>query len=339
MLLHAMTLLLVLPSNPIREAEALQNTAASARSIDLQAHRGGRGLWPENTLVSFAGALGLGVDTLELDCAVTKDGVVVVSHDPLLNPEITRGPGGGFIETHGPSFHSLTFAELQAYDVGRMKAGSRYAASFPDAKGADGVRIPRLADVFALVAKSGNTQVRFNIETKVTPEKPDETLGPQAFAEAVVKVVREAKMEKRTAIQSFDWRTLAVVQKMAPEIETVALTTLRPSGGNVQPGVPGAPPSLAGLDVDSFGGSLPKTVKASGARVWSPNYGEVVKAQVDEAHALGLKVVPWTINESADMERFVDMGVDGIITDRPDRLREVFSRKSLTLPKSTPVQP
>jgi len=130
-----------------------------------------------------------------------------------------------------------------------------------------------------------------------------------------------------------------VVQKLAPEIETVALTTQRPNGGNVQLGAPGASPSLGGLDVDDFGGSLPKVVKASGARVWSPNWGDVVAAQVEEAHALGLKVIPWTINESADMEKFVDMGVDGIITDRPDRLREVLKKKNLPLPNATPVQP
>ena len=339
MLLTAIAFLFALPSAPNQAPAAALGAAAATRSVDLQAHRGGRGLWPENTLVSFAGALSLGVDTLELDCAVTKDGVVVVSHDPLLNPEITRDPAGKFLETHGPSFFSLTWAEVQKYDVGRIKPGTPYAALYPDQKGMDGVRVPRLADVFALVRKSGNTSVRFNIETKITPQKPDETLGPQAFAEAIVKVVREAKMEKRAVIQSFDWRTLSAVQKIAPEIETVALTTQRPNGGNVQVGAPGPSPSLGGLDVDSFGGSLPKLVKASGARVWSPNLGDVVKAQVDEAHSLGLKVVPWTINESADMEKFVDMGVDGIITDRPDRLRDVLKKKGLTLPKPTPVQP
>lgn len=336
MLLPALGLLLTLTfvSTPESPAEA-----PTARTFDLQAHRGGRGLWPENTLVAFAGALSMGVDTLELDCAVTKDGVVVISHDPLLNPEITRDGSGNFLEAHGPSFFSLTWAGLQRYDVGRMKPGTKYAEGFPDQKGQDGLRIPRLADVFALVRKSGNTRVRFNIETKITPEKPDETLPPQAFAEAVVKAVREAKMEKRAAIQSFDWRTLAAVQKMAPEIETVALTTQRPNGGNVQAGAPGASPSLGGLDVDDFGGSIPKVVKASGARVWSPNWGDLAAAQVEEAHALGLKVIPWTINESADMEKFVDLGVDGIITDRPDRLREVLRKKKLPLPVATPVQP
>jgi glycerophosphoryl diester phosphodiesterase len=331
-------LALALPQAPTPEIALMQATT-DPRAFDLQGHRGGRGLWPENTLPGFAAALTLGVDTLELDCAVTKDGVVVLSHDPLLNPEITRDASGKFIETHGPSFHSLTYAELQKYDVGRIKPGTPYAALYPDQKGMDGVRIPRLADLFALVKKSGNTTVRFNIETKITPQKPDETVGAQAFAEAVVKVVREAKMERRAAIQSFDWRTLAAVKKIAPEIETVALTTLRPGGGNVQPGAPGPSPSLGGLDVDDFGGSIPKAVKAIGAAVWAPNWGDVAAAQVREAQSLGLKVIPWTINESADMEKFIDMGVDGIITDRPDRLRAVLKTKGLNLPTSTPVKP
>jgi glycerophosphoryl diester phosphodiesterase len=331
--------LLLASSGAVVDSQAPSAAPALSRTIDLQAHRGGRALWSENTLASFAGALSLGVNTLELDTVITKDGVVVVSHDPLLNPDITRDASGAFIEKHGPSFHSLTYAEIQRYDVGRIKPGSPYAALYPEQKGADGIRIPKLADVFALVKKSGNTSVRFNIETKITPQQPNDTPAPQAFAEAVVKAVKEAGMEKRVSIQSFDWRTLAVVRKIAPAIETVALTTQKPNGGNVQVGAPGPSPSMGGLDVDDFGGSVPKVVKASGVAVWSPNYNDFGKAQVDEAHALGLKVVPWTINEIADMEKFIDMGVDGIITDRPDRLREAMKKKGLSLPNPTPVQP
>jgi glycerophosphoryl diester phosphodiesterase len=323
MLFPALGMLLALTTAVPAEIAPAQTTA-DKRAFDLQGHRGGRGLWPENTLPGFAGALTLGVSTLELDCAITMDGVVVLSHDPLLNPDITRDASLKFIEAHGPSIYSLTFAELQRYDVGRLKPGTPYAALYPDQKGMDGARIPRLADVFDLVKRSGNTAVRFNIETKITPQKPDETVGAQAFAEAVVRVVREARMEKRAAIQSFDWRTLAAVKKLAPEIETVALTTLRPDGGNVQPGKAGPSPSLGGLDVDDFGGSIPKAVKAIGAAVWAPNWGDVAAAQVKEAQGLGLKVIPWTINETADLEKFIDLGVDGIITDRPDRLREVL---------------
>jgi glycerophosphoryl diester phosphodiesterase len=146
-------------------------------------------------------------------------------------------------------------------------------------------------------------------------------------------------MEKRAVIQSFDWRTLKATRKIAPEIETVALTVQRPNGGNVQLGAAGPSPSLGGLDVDDFGGSIPKAVKAIGAAVWSPNFNDLAAAQVQEAQALGLKVIPWTINESAEMEKFIDMNVDGIITDRPDRLREVLKKRGMTLPTPSPVKP
>lgn len=314
-------------------------TPAARQGFDLQGHRGGRGLWPENTLAGFAGALTLGVTTLELDCAVTRDAVVVVSHDPLLNPDVTRDASGRFLDAHGAAFFALRYDEVLRYDVGRLKPGSPYAARYPDQVAADGQRVPRLADVFALVKKSGNRSVRFNIETKVFPPKPEITLAPEPFAEAVLRVVREAGMQERTAIQSFDWRTLKVVQRIAPELPAVALTSQRPGDDTVQLGQPGPSPWLAGLDADDYGGSVPKLVKASGARVWSPNHLDLGPEQVAEAHALGLSVIPWTVNESVDMARILAWGVDGIISDRPDRLRAVLHERGLPLPQPTPVRP
>ncbi|MGE0452452.1 MAG: glycerophosphodiester phosphodiesterase [Vicinamibacteria bacterium] len=309
------------------------------RAFDLQGHRGGRGLWPENTLAAFAGALTLGVTTLELDCAVTRDGVVIVSHDPLLNPDVTRDEAGRFLERHGAAFFALRYDEVLRYDVGRLKPGTPYAARYPEQAAADGQRVPRLADVFALVKQSGNGSVRFNIETKVFPPRPDVTLAPEPFAEAVVRVVREAGMAQRTAIQSFDWRTLEVVRRIAPELPTVALTSQRPGDDTIQFGQPGPSPWLGGLDADDFGRSVPKLVKASGARVWSPNFLDLAAEQAAEAQALGLSVIPWTINETADMQRILGWGVDGIISDRPDRLRAVLREKGMPLPEPTPVRP
>ena len=202
----------------------------------------------------------------------------------------------------------------------------------------DGERIPRLADVFALVEKRGNREVRFNVETKLFPERPELTLPPEAFAEAVVRVVREAGMEARTSIQSFDWRSLKAVQRIAPGLVTVALTRQRPGDDTLQAARPGPSPWLAGLDVDDFGGSVPRLVKASGAPVWSPHYLDLEKARVAEAHALGLAVVPWTINETADMERVAGWKVEGIISDRPDRLRAVLEKMGLAVPRPTPAR-
>lgn len=307
--------------------------------FDLQGHRGARGLAPENTLAAFATALSLGVTTLELDCAITRDGIPVVSHDTELNPSHTRDAQGRFLESAGPTLVSKTYAELGPYDVGRLKPGSAYAAQWPDQRQEDGQRIPRLLDVFALAKKAGNTEVRFNIETKIFPLQPELTAAAEPFTEAVVGALRAAGMEKRASIQSFDWRTLKIVQRIAPGVATVALTSQRPSNDTVQVGRPGPSPWLAGLDVDDFAGSVPRVVKASGSRVWSPNYMDIDARAVEEAHALGLSVIPWTINETVDMERFLGMGVDGIITDRPDRLRVALAARGMPLPRPTAVQP
>lgn len=305
-------------------------------ALDLQGHRGARGLAPENTLPAFAKALEIGVTTLEMDCGITKDGVVVVSHDPALNPDITREPDGKWLEKPGPAIWSLTFKELQHYDVGRIQPGSKYAARWPAQQPVDGTHIPRLADVFALVRKGGNEAVRFNIETKISPLEPNETTTPEDFARKLILAVRSAGMAERTAIQSFDWRTLAVVQKEAPEIATVYLTTVSGFMDNIQAGRQPSP-WTAGLHVSQYSGSIPRMVKAGGGAVWSPYRGDLTREAVKEAQALGLKVVVWTVNEAAEMRRLIGWGVDGIISDRPDLLRSVARDAGVPLPLPAPV--
>jgi glycerophosphoryl diester phosphodiesterase len=288
----------------------------SAAAFDLQGHRGARGMAPENTLVAFATALTVGVDTLELDVGVTRDGVVVVCHDRRLNPDVARGPDGRWIEAPGPLLHSLSYAELARYDVGRLRPGSAYAAGLPEQQPADGARIPRLADVFALVRKSGNSEVRFNIETKISPSAPGDTLAPEPFARALIAEVRAAGMQARSSVQSFDWRTLRVVEREAPEIRTVYLTGRRRGQA-----------------------SQPAAVHAAGGRIWSPDYETLDSQALVEARKLDLQVIPWTVDEPAFIERFLDLGVDGLITDYPERVRAELSRRGLPLPPSTPVEP
>jgi glycerophosphoryl diester phosphodiesterase len=309
-----------------------------AAMFDLQAHRGGRGLRPENTLASFRHALSIGVSTLELDCGVTRDGVVVVSHDTRLNPDITRGPDGRFLTGPGEAIAALAYADLARYDVGRIKPASTYAASFPQQQPADGERIPRLADVFALVEASGNTSVRFNIETKIDPTDPEGTVAPDRFVLALLAAIRSAGMGPRVTIQSFDWRTLVLVRKLAPEIALVALTDQQPGEDTMEPGKPGASIWLGGLDVDDHGGSVPKTVAALGARTWSPHALDLTPENIAEAHALGLKIVPWTVNEPKDMARAIAADVDGLITDYPDRLRALLESKGMAVAAPTPVR-
>jgi len=305
-------------------------------TLDLQGHRGARGLRPENTLPAFAQALSIGVTTLELDTRITRDGVVVVSHDAALNPDITRGPDGAWLARTGPAIWHLSYEELQRYDVGAINPHSTYAGRFPGQQAVNGTRIPRLADLFALVRKAGNDAVRFNIETKISPLAPDQTANPETFTRTLIAVVRAAGMAQRTAIQSFDWRTLKIVQEEAPEIPTVYLSAQQKFMDNILSGST-ASPWTAGLHVSQFQNSIPRMVKAAGGPVWSPYCGEVTRENVEEARALGLKVVVWTANEAAEMRGMVDLGVDGIISDYPDLLRQVAGEQGYALPRPTPV--
>jgi glycerophosphoryl diester phosphodiesterase len=312
--------------------------ALPAHAFDLQGHRGARGLAPENTLEGFALALSIGVTTLELDLAMTRDDVLVVSHDRRLNPDHTRGPDGWFLDAQGPAIRSLTLAEVQRYDVGRLKPRSNYASTFPEQKAADGARIPALAEVFDLVKRTGADHVRFNIETKITPTSGAETPDPDIFAAALARAIREAGLTSRATIQSFDWRTLKAMQRIAPEIARVCLTAEALNFDTVERGEAGPSPWLAGLDIDDFSGSVPRLVQAAGCAVWSPLHRNARADDVKAAQALGLKVIPWTVNERADMEKLIAMGVDGIITDYPDRLRAVMAEKNLALPPQVRAQ-
>lgn len=303
---------------------------------DLQGHRGARGLCPENTLHAFARALTLGIGTLELDAAISADDVVVVSHDPLLNPDITRLNGRWLERAHSIPLNALRLGQLRQYDVGRINPQSDYARQFPLQQAVDGACIPTLGEVFALARRAGNESVRFSIETKISPAQPALTPGPKKFAQLLIAEIRAAGMQARAAIQSFDWRTLETVAREAPEIETVYLTSQRPWMNNITTaGIPAA--WTSGHHAGAHGGSVPKLVHAAGGRVWSPCHEDLTTQALDEARALGLRVVVWTVNETADIERMVALGVDGIISDYPDRLRAAALRQGLALPAPTPV--
>ena len=303
--------------------------ALPAAAFDLEGHRGTRGLAPENTLAAFRRALAIGVTTLETDMAVTKDGVIVISHDPFLNPDVVRGPDGAWLESRGPAIHSLTFEELSRYDIGRLNPASGYAKQFPQQVPADGQRFPTLSQVFALGA--GNA-VRFDIETKITPTSGADTPDPASFANLVVTAVKEAGVETRVTVQSFDWRTLVEVKKLAPAIPTACLTIESPSEDTVQRQSANGSPWHAGLKLSDYGGSLPKLVAAAGCAYWSAFWRNLTPAALANAHAAGLKVLAWTVNDPREMARLVDMGVDGIITDYPDRARKVLGEKGVALP-------
>lgn len=309
----------------------------SAHALELQGHRGARGLAPENTLPAFRHAIAVGVHTLELDVGVSRDGVVLVSHNPALEPDIVRGPDGQFLPARGPTLVSLTFAELQRYDVGRIRPDSRYASLYPQQLPVDGTRMPRLAEVLALARDQGPPGLMVSVETKLNPLAPADTLPPEAFARAVLAELRASGLPpQRLSVQSFDWRTLQVIQREAPAIATVYLSSESANLNTVAPQADGRPsPWHAGFSLAEHG-SVPRLVRAAGGRIWSSAYAALTPERVKEAQALGLRVLAWTVNDPAQISRLIDMGVDGLISDHPERVRAEMQRRGLPLPEARP---
>jgi glycerophosphoryl diester phosphodiesterase len=296
-------------------------------AFDLQGHRGTRGLAPENTLAGFERALDIGVTTLELDIHLTSDGVPVITHDPQLSPALTRAAGGQWVAEPAPLIMSMTLAQLQTYDVGRLKPDTRYAQTYPEQQPADGQRIPALAQLFERIKARGDERVRFNIELKLTPQQPAVTPPPAAIVQATLDVIRLHRMEQRVSLQSFDWRILQEVKRQAPTIPLAALTIRQRSLDNLSDGR-----WTAGLTLAQHGGSVPKMVKAVGAQIWSPYFGELTPDLLREARSLGLKVIPWTVNDPSAIDNMLAWGVDGLITDYPDRARKAMAARGLALP-------
>ncbi|XVV03942.1 glycerophosphodiester phosphodiesterase [Actinosynnema sp. CA-248983] len=313
--------------------------AGGHKKFDLQAHRGGIGLTVESTLAAFAKALELGVTTLELDVQITKDGREVVTHDRKTNPSkcvdtAPAFPGDPAFPYAGKYVKDLTFAQVRTLDC-----GSRRWSQYPDQELSPGAKMPTLAEVFALAREYRAFGVKFNIETKVEAAAPHETAPREQFVEVTRREIRKSGFYRNVTIQSFDWGTLMLWRKAEPGLPLVALTQpefLRPGS-----------PWTGGLDLADFDGSVVKAVKSFGASALSPVHGNpqngkvgdpnyvpfTTKALVTEAHAHGLKVVPWTINDPATMHKLIDDGVDGIITDYPDRLRTVMADRGFKLPK------
>jgi glycerophosphoryl diester phosphodiesterase len=308
------------------------STPASAQPFELHGHRGARGLAPENTLAGFRKALETGVTHLETDLAVTKDGVVVISHDPTLNPDLVRTADGKWLPARGPAINTLTMDELRHFDIGRTNPQSHYGQLYPEQQAADGERFPTLAEFLQFARQAGRPDLRFNIELKLTPDAPHQTPDPETFARLVLAEIARAGVGPRVLLQSFDWRAVRAVRRQAPQIETACLTIESQNFDNVQRGRPGPSPWLGGIDVDDLGGSVPRAVKEAGCAVWSTFWRNLMPETLKEARTLGLRVVPWTVNDPAQMTVLIDMGVQGLITDYPDRARKVMQQKGLALP-------
>ncbi len=294
---------------------------AASPEFDLQAHAGGRGQATGESLRAFAKSIELGVSTLELDINVTKDQQPLVWHDPIIEPQQCSDTAPAF--DGDPSYpyvgklvHDLTLTQIRQLDCGKPNS------QFPNAEVVRGNRIATLPEVFAL-ADSYRADVRYNIETKVAADRPGVSADPQEFVDVLLAAVRAAGKVDRVEVQSFDWRTLPLVHRTEPSIPLVALW-------NGHTWVPGSP-WLAGVNPAAVGDPVIGATMV-GANILSPDYPLVDKALVDRAHSLGLKVIPWTVDDAGDMRTQIADGVDGIITNYPALLRSVMAELGMPLP-------
>ena len=269
--------------------------------IDIQGHRGCRGLLPENTIPAFIEAVDLGVTTLEMDAVISKDGQVVVSHEPFLSHVICTGPEGETItEDREKSYnlYEMTYAEISQCDCGSLKH-----PSFPKQQKMQ-VRKPLLRDVIKEVEDYVETNalpsIQYNIETKSAPEG-DNIFHPKPseFVDLLVEVIKKAGISERTTIQSFDVRTLQYAHRQYPELKLALLV-----GNKEDP-----QQNLQTL------GFTPQ--------IYSPYYRLVNTKTVSYTKEQGMKIIPWTVNETKDIQEMINLKVDGIISDYPDRVLQL----------------
>lgn len=317
-------------AEPVQAAAPLEETAA----FDLQSHRGGRGEHTEESLVAFAASLELGVSTLELDTHLTRDDRVVVWHDDVLTASKCRDTDAAFRNDPdypyaGTRVRELTLAQIQTLDCGYQQL-----PEYPEQQNVPGNTITELADVFVLVDAHRADSVQLNIETKIETPGPRDENEMVALTRAVIAEIEASGRADRVTVQSFDWASLNLVRQIAPKLRLVALA----QGDDwLEVGQPGGSVHLGGIDIDAYDGSVARAAAAQGYDALSPIFETVTPELIAEAHAAGLPVIPWTVSETALMHTLMDMGVDGIITDYPTRLRAVLAERGLGLPTAYPA--
>ena len=287
--------ILAFPSLTAQTTKDKTISKLSTYTFDLQGHRGARGLTPENTLHAFQKALELGVNTLELDVVVTKDNQIVVSHEPWMNADICSGPDVNSMtkETEKDyNIYQMTYEEVLTYDC-----GSKYNPAFPNQQ-LESASKPLLKEVLHMadsISKNHGKKINFNIELKSSSEG-DELYHPkpQVFVKLVMDLLQQETNMERVNLQSFDFRILKELHQSHPEVRLAVL--------------------VYETDVDSALEQLGFVPE-----IYSPYFPLVNKSMVDTVHSKGMKLIPWTVNEPEQMKSLLKLGVDGLITDYPDR--------------------
>ena len=305
-----------------------KDKSSQARKVLVIGHRGAAGIYPENTLSGFSYALDLGVDGIELDVMISADGVVCVHHDYRLKWETTRTPENRWLARQADlQINTLTLKQLQAYDVGRLKPNTLYADKYPDQQGIDGERIPTLNQVIGLLKKRADTRTQLWVEIKTSPEIPKLTPPPETVVEQVVKTLTGGNVLYQTTILSFNWHILSLVKERMPQLNTAHLSVMDDWFDNIQLKKAGRSPWTGGIDILDFDGSIPHAIKAAGGSTWCSWHKNLTGREVEIARKLGLNVFVWYVDSEKEFQKFLDMGVDGIITNRPDRALQLFHQK------------
>lgn len=274
-------------------------------------HRGARGEWPENTVEGITRAIAAGCQMIEIDVQLTRDGVAVVTHDPALNPDMTRDKSGAWLT--GPvDIGSLTAGGLTRFDIGALRPGSALAARFDRREPLGMARVPRLTEVLELAEKMATPLL---IELKNDAEKDRDGQRGKALAEQVARDVQAAGCMERVIFQSFDWRSLRHLRETAPEAKVCGLTCRRDAEapGNIY----ADSPWLDGWAKRVMEIGLPAALPEAGFGYWAPAHTDVTEAQLKEARVRDIKVFVWTVNNAEAVDRFLTAPVAGIITDYP----------------------
>ncbi len=320
----------------ISTSEASVLKSIPEHHVDIYAHRGFRAIAPENTLPAYAAALKIGVDVVDMDVNMSKDGVLVVTHDFTLNPQITQNQDGTWI-TKSPAIKNLTLKQIEQYQVGNIKPGSHFQQMYPDHIGMNNIHIPTLEHAIHFIKANADRPVRFQIEIKTDPTQTGVSTSPQVMAKALAMIIKQNHIQNQVEIQAFEWQALVDIQQLIPGIKTGYLTepeydpNNKKAEDNIGNGFIWTTPLLA----SNFNYDYPKMVKKLGGTFWEPYEQNVTQQQIQHAHDLGIKVVAWgwTEQEGTDfnyqkVNQLIDWNIDGIITDRPDILRGVLAVKS-----------
>jgi len=296
-----------------------QVTAFSGNTdtIRVVGHRGARGILPENSIIGFDFALSIGVELLEFDVVLTKDNVPVITHDHELHGSSFRGPDGRFLNGERPRVASMRAEEFEQLDIGRLDGTTEYGKRFPDQAQLDGIRVPRLTELLALVSQPKYCHAALMLELKSDPDLVNDSQSRRRFVSVVIKEVRNAGLAERTLLHSFDWIILDECRRQAPDIPVSFLTQISDSANEA-----GEDPSvMVTPDFDQPGISIPDEVKKAGGSLWCPYFEDITGSDLARARELELCVAVWTVNEMDDIDAMIDLHVDAIITDYPGRVQ------------------